>query len=66
MHGFHAGGPTAYGAAIRAEYESEKRTLKELLRHADGLEERNRLAESLRELKSKYQAKSANWGFLLF
>jgi hypothetical protein len=66
MHGFHAGGSESYAMAFRAEYEAQKRTLKELLRHAETLEERNRLAEELRELKSTYKAKSANWGYSLF
>ena len=66
MKEFHSGGARAFGAAIRAEYESQKQTLEKLLRDANSEQERSRLAEELRELKATFRAKTSHWGNLLF
>jgi hypothetical protein len=66
MNSFHAHGASAYGAAIRAEYASRKKELEKLLRQASSEQERNRLAEEIRELKDKFRAQTAHWGYLLF
>ncbi len=66
MNAFHAHGGAAYGAAIRAEYESLRNELEKRLRLAGSEQERNRIAEELREMKAKFRAKTAHWGSLLF
>jgi hypothetical protein len=63
---FHAGGHGAYGAAIRAEYESQRQELEKRLRQADSEQERSRLAEELRELKEHFCSKNGHWGSRLF
>ena len=66
MNAFHARGGEAYGAAIRAEYASQMQSLEKRLRQADSEQERIRLAEELRELKTTFRAKTAHWGNLFF
>jgi predicted phage gp36 major capsid-like protein len=62
MTGFWLGGPAAYGAALRQEYQSRVRALKERLRHVDSDEQRRQIAEELRDLKAELLAKIARMG----
>ena len=66
MSFFHARGVVDYGAAVRVEYESERRALETRLRQAETDDERTRLADELRELKTKYRAMTAHRGYFLF
>jgi hypothetical protein len=66
MPSFHARGAAAYGAAIRAEYNSQIRDLEDRLRRADSEQERNRLAEELREVKAQFRVKNAQLKYSLF
>ena len=66
MNAFHARGAAAYGAAIRAEYQSQRHALEIRLRQAASEQERSRLREELRELEAKYRSKTSHWAYWLF
>ena len=56
-HRFWTGGRNAFAAAIREEYASKKRALKQRLREAETWDEQCRLTEALRQLEAEYTAR---------
>jgi hypothetical protein len=66
MNSFHARGSQAYAFTLRAEFISRTKELQILLRQAVTEQERNRLAEELRELKANFRAQTAHWEYRLF
>ena len=66
MTGFHRGGWQAYVAAVREEYDSKLRSLKEKLRLSASEGEREVVRNEVRELKAEMRLKLARIGGSLF